>query len=143
MLIIPSLVEESCDHDLIVTNFCKSSPPKFVIVALVPSTKNCRQYQNLGAITATTGNIVEELDKLKKGIFSKIVVINNRYNGIDLPDESCRILIMDSLPYFDSLADRYEEQACPNSELINKRIAQKLNRVLAEVSVVKKIIMPF
>lgn len=71
MLIIPSLVEESCDHDLIVTNFCKSSPPKFVIVALVPSTKNCRQYQNLGAITATTGNIVEELDKLKKGIFQK------------------------------------------------------------------------
>lgn len=41
----------------------------------MPSTKNCRQYQNLGAITATTGNIVEELDKLKKGIFSKIVVI--------------------------------------------------------------------
>ena len=31
-------------------------------MALVPSTKNCRQYQNLGAITATTGNIVEELD---------------------------------------------------------------------------------
>ena len=128
MLIIPSLVEESCDHDLIVTNFCKSSPSKFGIVALVPSTKNCRQYQNLGAITATTGNIVEELDKLKKGIFSKIVVINNRYNGIDLPDESCRILIMDSLPYFDSLADRYEEQACPNSELINKRIAQKIEQ---------------
>ena len=128
MLIIPSLVEESCDHDLIVTNFCKSSPSKFGIVALVPSTKNCRQYQNLGAITATTGNIVEELDKLKKGIFSKIVVINNRYDGIDLPDESCRILIMDSLPYFDSLADRYEEQACPNSELINKRIAQKIEQ---------------
>ena len=128
MLIIPSLVEESCDHDLIVTNFCKSSLSKFGIVALVPSTKNCRQYQNLGAITATTGNIVEELDKLKKGIFSKIVVINNRYDGIDLPDESCRILIMDSLPYFDSLADRYEEQACPNSELINKRIAQKIEQ---------------
>lgn len=35
---------------------------------------------------------------------------------------------MDSLPYFDSLADRYEEQACPNSELINKRIAQKIEQ---------------
>ena len=45
-----------------------------------------------------------------------------------MPDESCRILIMDSLPYFDSLADRYEEQACPNSELINKRIAQKIEQ---------------
>lgn len=128
MLIIPSLVEESCDHDLIVTGFCKISTSKFGMVALVPSTKNGKQYQNLGAITTTAGSIIEELDKLKKGNFSKIVVINNRYDGIDLPDESCRILIMDSLPYFDSLADRYEEQACPNSELINKRIAQKIEQ---------------
>lgn len=128
MLIIPSLVVESCDHDLVVTEFCKMTTSKFGMVALVPSTKNGMQYQNLGAITTTAGNIIGELDKLKKGIFSKIVVINNRYDGIDLPDESCRILIMDSLPYFDSLADRYEEQACPNSELINKRIAQKIEQ---------------
>lgn len=128
MLIIPSLVEESCDHDLIVTKFCKMSTSKFGMVALVPSTKSCKQYQNLGAITTTAGSIIDELDKLKKGNFSKIVVINNRYDGIDLPDESCRILIMDGLPYFDSLADRYEEQACPNSELINKRIAQKIEQ---------------
>ena len=45
-----------------------------------------------------------------------------------MPDESCRILILDSLPYFDSLADRYEEQSCPNSDLINKRIAQKIEQ---------------
>ncbi len=128
MLIIPSLVEESCDHDLVVTEFCKMSTSKFGMVALVPSTKNGKQYQNLGATTTTAGSIIEELGKLKKGNFSKIVVINNRYDGIDLPDESCRILIMDSLPYFDSLADRYEEQACPNSELINKRIAQKIEQ---------------
>lgn len=128
MLIIPSLVEESCDHDLIVTEFCKMPISKFGMVALVPSTKSEIQYRNLGAITTTAGNIIDELDKLKKGDYSKIVVINNRYDGIDLPDESCRILIMDSLPYFDSLADRYEEQACPNSELINKRIAQKIEQ---------------
>ena len=128
MLIIPSLVEESCDHDLIVTEFCRMSTSKFGMVALVPSTKKCKQYENLGAIITTGENIIDELDKLKKGSFSKIVVINNRYDGIDLPDESCRILIMDSLPYFDSLADRYEAQSCPNSELINKRIAQKIEQ---------------
>lgn len=128
MLIIPSLVVDSCDHDLIVTNFCRNTSSQFGMIALVPSTKNCKQYENLGATITTSGTIFEELDKLKKGEFSKIVVINNRYDGIDLPDESCRVLIMDSLPYFDSLSDRYEEQACPNSELINKRIAQKIEQ---------------
>lgn len=128
MLIIPSLVEESCDHNLIVTNFCKYTISRFGMVALVPSTKSCKQYQELGAITTDAKSIFDDLAKLRKGEFSKIVVINNRYDGIDLPDESCRILILDGLPYFDSLADRYEEQACPNSEIINKRIAQKIEQ---------------
>ena len=128
MLIIPSFIDDSCDHDLIVTEFCRRPSSKFGIVALVPSTKNCSQYEHLNAIITDSGNIFENLDKLKRGTFSNIVVINNRYDGIDLPDESCRILIMDSLPYFDSLSDRYEELSCPNSELINKRIAQKIEQ---------------
>ena len=41
------------------------------MVALVPSTKSCKQYQNLGAITTTAGSIIDELDKLKKGNFQK------------------------------------------------------------------------
>lgn len=76
------------DHDLIVTEFCRIQTSKFGMIALVPSTKSCKQYQNLGAIITTAGSIFEELDNLKKGDFSKIVVINNRYDGIDLPDES-------------------------------------------------------
>ena len=128
MIIIPSLVNDSCDHDLIVTEFCRRPSSTFGIVALVPSTRNCQQYRNLGSLITDSTNIYDNLDNLKIGRFSNIVVINNRYDGIDLPDESCRILIMDSLPYFDSLSDRYEELACPNSELINKRIAQKIEQ---------------
>ena len=128
MLIIPSLIEETIDRNLVVTKFSEMETSKFGMIALVPSTKYCKQYQLSGANIATSKNIFNELDTLKKGNFSKLVVINNRYDGIDLPDESCRILILDGLPYFDSLTDRYEVQACPQSELINKRIAQKIEQ---------------
>ena len=37
---------------------------KFGMVALVPSTKNSKQYENLGAITTTAENIIDELEKL-------------------------------------------------------------------------------
>lgn len=128
MLIIPSLTDECCDHDLIVAAFGKKIVSKYGMVALVPSTRKSQQYQDLGAIVTNSDNLICEIEKLKKGTFSRLVVLNNRYDGVDLPDESCRVLIMDGLPYFDSLADRYEEQACPNSELINKRIAQKIEQ---------------
>lgn len=128
MIILPSLISDSCDRDLVVTQFTKMDNNKFGMVAIVPNTKRTEHYKSLGAINADTTNIFAVIEQLKKGNFSKIVVINNRYDGIDLPDESCRILIIDSMPFFNSLSDKYEERCRPNSEIINKRMAQKIEQ---------------
>lgn len=88
MLILPSLIHDNCDRDLIITKFSKLKHPQFGIVAIAPSTKKSIQYKTLGATIADRSNIFNEIDKLKKGIFDNILVINNRYDGIDLPDEA-------------------------------------------------------
>lgn len=128
MVILPSLIHDDCDRDLIITKFAGMKYSKFGSVAIVPSTKKALQYNEVGAIIANKYNIFDEIDKLKKGIFSKMLVINNRYDGIDLPDEACRILVIDSMPYFENLSDRYEEKCRPDSETINKKIAQKIEQ---------------
>lgn len=130
MIIIPSLINESCDRDLVVTSFSKMVNRNFGMVSLVPNTKKAMQYSNLGATYADKNTIFKAIETLKKREFEKIVVINNRYDGIDLPDESCRILIMDSMPYFNCLSDKYEKKCRPNSEIINKKIAQKIEQGL-------------
>jgi replicative superfamily II helicase len=43
-------------------------------------------------------------------------VLANRYDGVDLPDDACRILIFDSRPYSESLIDLYAERVRPGSE---------------------------
>src|SRR5699024_6550810 len=103
MIIIPSLISDECDRDLIVTKFAKIENHKFEIIALVPSTRRAEHYKKLGAVSADKGNIISVIEQLKKGEFIHTVVINNRYDGIDLPDECCRILIIDSMPNFNSL----------------------------------------
>ncbi len=128
MIILPSLIDDECDRDLIVTKFSQMKTQRFGIVAIVPSTKKAAQYQNLGATVANKKDIFDQIKKLKKGEFENVVVINNRYDGIDLPDESCRVLIIDSMPYFEDLSDRYEERCRPNSEVINKKLAQKIEQ---------------
>ena len=130
MVIIPSLIDENCDRDLVVTEFAKMGNRRFGMVALVPNTRKVAQYSCLGAICTDKNNIFNEVEKLKKKEFTKLVVINNRYDGIDLPDESCRVLIVDSMPYFNSLSDKYEKKCRPNSEIINKKIAQKIEQGL-------------
>ena len=98
---------------------------------LVPNSKKAQEYNiHNKAVITDSEKIFGQIDNFKKQNYNKILVINNRYDGIDLPDEMCRILIIDSLPYSDNLSDRYEVMCRPSSEIINKKIAQKIEQGL-------------
>lgn len=131
MILIPSLIDEKCDRELVISSIAKKNDKrkKCGIVAIVPNTKKAKYYENIGArFPKNTEQLLEAFDDLRKGKCDETVVLNNRYDGIDLPDESCRVLIIDSIPRFDSYSDRYEENCRPHSELINKKIAQKIEQ---------------
>ena len=129
MMLMPSSIDENCDRDLVATKFASMKPKKIGIVAIVSNTKRANYYNKLGAkFLKNNQELFSVIDDLRKGNFGNTVVINNRYDGIDLPDESCRILIMDSMPFLNNYSDRYEEKCCPNSEIINKKIAQKIEQ---------------
>lgn len=130
MLIIPSLIDDSLDRDFIVNQLAKPSKKSIGFVSLVPSFRMAEQYQHLGALIADNENIFQVIQHLKSGKFDQTAVVVNRYDGIDLPDESCRLLIIDSKPFFMSLSDRYEESCRINSDVINTKIAQKIEQGL-------------
>lgn len=130
MVLIPSLISDNLSRNLIVTQFSKMKPTNFGMVSITPNTYLSNQYQELGGIVTDSNNIFKEIEKLKKKDFDKILIINNRYDGIDLPDEACRVLILDSLPFFTSLSDKYEEEARATNEIVNKKMAQKIEQGL-------------
>lgn len=131
MILIPSLIDDSLDRDLIGSIFGRPNEKvNFGRVSLVPSLRRSEQYHHLGANIAQSKTIFTSISSLKNGEFKNMLVIVNRYDGIDLPDEACRILIIDSMPYFNSLVDRYEEQCRVNSDVINIRLAQKVEQGL-------------
>ncbi len=41
----------------------------------------------------------DAVEALKNREFAAAVVLVNRYDGIDLPDETCRILVFNSKPF--------------------------------------------
>lgn len=49
----------------------------------------------------------------------------NKYDGIDLPDEACRMLIIDGLPNIMNMNDRYEKSIANQSDRILKERIQK------------------
>lgn len=131
MLIIPSMINENANRDLIGTNFGAMNSELFGVVIIVPNTNRANYYKSLGAnFPENNSQLIETIENLKRGVFGSTVVLNNRYDGIDLPDESCRVLILDSMPYLNDFSDKYEEQCYPNSEIINKKLAQKIEQGL-------------
>jgi replicative superfamily II helicase len=131
MILIPTLIDASLDRENIVDWLAKPEKDRsFGIVFLTPDFSNKTQYQRLGATVAETDTIFEHVQQLKTGKTASSMVFANRYDGIDLPDDACRILILDSKPYFDSLLDRYEEDCRTGSDIMNVKIAQKVEQGL-------------
>jgi len=127
MILLPSLINDSFKREKMVDFFSERSY-KFGVVALVPTWKKQKDYGN--CILADSETIFSEISDLKKGLFGKVLVLANRYDGIDLPDAACRILILDSLPFFTNMNDLYEEQCRTNNRLVQKKIAQKIEQGL-------------
>jgi len=123
MILVPSLIEESLDREYIVNKFGVFKN-KLGIVVLSPSFKRCQDWESYGSTIAKKDTIKEEIVKLKNKEETPPLVIVNRYDGIDLPDQACRILIFDSKPFAQSLIDKNLEKCRRNSEFINKKTAQ-------------------
>ena len=131
MILIPSLIDDSLDRAKIVETFAKpKTGRKFGTVALCPSFKGTKDWQNYGSDVADTNSIESKIANLKAGAVGQTIVVVNRYDGIDLPDSCCRILIMDSRPYSESILDRYLERCLGNSEFISAKTARKIEQGL-------------
>jgi replicative superfamily II helicase len=130
MLLIPSLISENLDRVRIVNEFLRPKKRKFGIVALIPSFRQAKLYENQDCIIANANTIQDSVLDLKKGNYEFPLVIVNRYDGIDLPDENCRILVIDSKPYGESLTDKYEELCIDKSDSVKTRIAQRIEQGL-------------
>jgi replicative superfamily II helicase len=129
MVLLPSLIHEDLDREEIVTRFGKPNPKRtFGVVALAPSFPRTKDWEAYGAVVADKDTVWDVVDALKNDEFEKTVVLANRYDGIDLPDETCRILIFDSKPYSESLIDLHQEHCRPNSEMTLTRTIRSVEQ---------------
>lgn len=130
-ILLPFLMDDSISRNIVINEFAKSVNGRdYGVVFITPSFKSKGLYEKVGAKIANSSNIDELSIGLTNGSRDDAVVFVNRYDGIDLPDDACRVLILDSKPYLNSLFDSYQEDCRPNCDLINMRIAQRIEQGL-------------
>jgi replicative superfamily II helicase len=129
MVLLPYFINPEFTNPTLVSIFGKENKNrKHGIVVLTPNNKKAEQWKMAGAEFPQAVDFPEVIKRFKAGAFSKTLVLSNRYEGIDLPDDICRILILDSKPISTSLADRLQERYRENSRIIDLKIAQKIEQ---------------
>lgn len=130
MILIPSLMDDDLTREEIINLIGKIKNPKFGIIVLVPSFSHAEIWKKYGSTILTSQNLNTEIEKYKNGVYAKPLVMASRYDGIDLPDSMCRILILDSLPISETLTDRYYDTCIPNSMYGKVKTAQTIEQGL-------------
>ncbi len=77
------------------------------VVVIVPSRERAKFWEGVANQTLDKNSIQQGVDGLKKGHRGLSVLIN-KYDGVDLPGDACKLLIIDGLPEVHSLGERME-----------------------------------
>ncbi len=136
LFILPRLIHNEIKRKQIISWLSNLAKKKidYGIVAIVPSTTRSWDWEKEGATIADKDNIYENIEELKGKVLrignniDNILTLINRYDGIDLPDNSCRILCLDSLPGYMSLYDRYFQKSRTDSKIQQQLRAQRIEQ---------------
>jgi replicative superfamily II helicase len=129
MILLPSIINETLDREFVVKDFAPPNPHRRSgVVALATSFPNTADWAGYKAHVAKKESVWEDIDSLKKGAYERTLVLANRYDGIDLPDDSCRVLIFDGKPFSESLLDSYQESCRPDSDATLMRLIRTVEQ---------------
>jgi hypothetical protein len=127
LILAPQELNPDIDHTQIM-HIALAIGSNHNVVVIVPSRRKAESWNShAAAIVSTSDQITEVVARLQAGHVG-IVVIVNRYEGIDLPDEACRLLVIDELPLAFSGLERREALALRDSEAMVGRQLQRLEQ---------------
>lgn len=101
---------------------------KHNVVVLVPSHTRAGDWAGVASATASTmDDIGEQVKRLNSGHVGLVVIVN-RYDGIDLPGDACRVLIVDGIPEAYTGLERREAAALRKSRAMTSRQVQRVEQ---------------
>lgn len=97
------------------------------VVVIVPSFERAKYWDPQGLRTITKENIEKVVSALKSRHVGLFVFVN-RYDGIDLPDDACRMLVIDGLPPLRNEKDKYIQSVDSASNILRREQIQRIEQ---------------
>lgn len=97
------------------------------VIVLVPSGKAAEKWDDFSDASWSVDDLKTGVPRLRAGHVG-LVVLANKYDGIDLPGDACRLLIIDGLPGAMDAVERRESSALMRSPKVLARQVQRVEQ---------------
>ncbi|WP_338571941.1 helicase C-terminal domain-containing protein [Arachnia propionica] len=98
------------------------------IVVIVPSERRAEYWRPYAKFVLAKDTLTRGIDQLRQNPGLGLVVLINRYDGVDLPGDVCHVLVVDGLPEAMSGTERVDQSQLAGSELLVARQVQRLEQ---------------
>jgi replicative superfamily II helicase len=129
MILIPDLMPFQFDVRGVVKKLLQATATaKLGAIVLVPSGKAAANWTDVAQLADKSKDVEELILKLQNGETFGPAVFASRYDGIDLPGPSCRLLVMDGLPTGTSDYELFKASALYGGATITRMLAQRIEQ---------------
>lgn len=97
------------------------------VVVIVPSRYRAKQWKPYAKLIADKDTIKDVISQLKTDHVGLVVLIG-RYDGVDLPNDACRVLVLDGLPTDYSPHERVEASVLGGTHEMKVRQVQRIEQ---------------
>ena len=97
-------------------------------VILTPSSRTASEWTEIGEFADNTDKVAEFVSNLQLGKSKGPYIFANRYDGIDLPNDACRLLILAGLPRGANEYDNYRSSVFIGGEEFKNNLAQRIEQ---------------
>lgn len=98
------------------------------VVVLLPSERVATQWADVADQTLLGQEVAEGVERLRKKEHVGLTALVNRYDGIDLPKDACRVLAIVDLPEVSSLMERADMAVLGESRIGVRRQIQRIEQ---------------
>jgi hypothetical protein len=110
MILAPSLIDPDLDRGYVM-DLCMELANHYNVVVLTSSMQLAADWVLKGATYYADDTFAEGVRKLKdphSGL--RFAVFAQRFDGVDLPDDACRVLVIDGIPHGAGLIDKVDSE---------------------------------
>jgi replicative superfamily II helicase len=131
MILIPELTKIRPEKILqVVRSLAKQMVDKLNkgTLILVPTKSSATTWEEVATIASSPDEVATYVKQLQDGTALGPFVFANRYDGIDLPGDACRLLIMSGLPYGANEYEVYQSSVFMDATIINSEVMQRIEQ---------------